>query len=572
MSFAADNENMNKLHGERRKTLPVVKVEQDLDEEHLPKRVLPILAAPYSPIPEGDELNIDEPIFPLEPATESTVVPSWLQLAPEDNVINYTPSTRVRHSVGLDVPGAVHTITTPKFRTDRQLDSKLVVIMVGLPARGKSYLVKKLRRYLNWLQYETKVFNVGNMRRVVENSQDQSASFFDPNNQDMKRIRDEIALSVLEQLIGWLKEGGRVAIHDATNSTLARRKLLIDRLEREPEIRVLLIESVCTDQAMLERNFCLKLSGPDYKNKDPVKALADFRSRVANYEKAYQPIGDWEEENDIQFCKLINVGKKVIAYNISGYLSGQCIFYLMNFNLNERQIFVTRHGESEDNITGRIGGDAPLSDKGKKFAKALAKFVQSQRIKFACELASKESELEPEGQQDFAKALQTTAKFCNSPFTIWTSMLQRSMQTAEYFDPDDYDIKHIRFLNEINSGICEGMTYQEIQQTHPSEYRSRQANKLFYRYPGMGGESYIDVIHRLQPMIVELERMTQSCLIITHRVVMRILLGYLLDWTREEMPHMMVPIHTVYELRPKPYGTELKKWQYIEETDSFIEF
>jgi 6-phosphofructo-2-kinase len=65
------------------------------------------------------------------------------------------------------------------------------------------------------------------MRRVCESSQDQSANFFDPNNQDMKRIRDEIALSVLEQLIGWLKEGGRVAIHDATNSTLARRYVLL---------------------------------------------------------------------------------------------------------------------------------------------------------------------------------------------------------------------------------------------------------------------------------------------------------------------------------------------------------
>lgn len=85
---------------------------------------------------------------------------------------------------------------------------------------------------------------------------------------------------------------------------------------------------------MLERNFRLKLSGPDYKNKDPTEALADFRSRVANYEKAYEPVGEWEEEHDIQFCKLINVGKKVIAHHISGYLSGQCIFYLMNFNLN----------------------------------------------------------------------------------------------------------------------------------------------------------------------------------------------------------------------------------------------
>lgn len=32
------------------------------------------------------------------------------------------------------------------------------------------------------------------------------------------------------------------------NQTSLYRKLLIDRLEREPEIRILLIESVCTDQ------------------------------------------------------------------------------------------------------------------------------------------------------------------------------------------------------------------------------------------------------------------------------------------------------------------------------------
>ncbi|KAI8359189.1 6-phosphofructo-2-kinase-domain-containing protein [Blakeslea trispora] len=550
-------------HNDRRKTLPEVKPESD-DQENLTKRVLTNLCTKDNPSENDTQVAHASKLNPPK------AIPSWLQA--QHTKDSTTKSSNIRHSIGLDVPGAVHTIRTPKLKPERQLDSKLVVIMVGLPARGKSYIVKKLRRYLNWLQYETKVFNVGNMRRVYESSQEQNANFFDPNNPDSKRIRDEIALGVLDQLIDWLKEGGRVAIHDATNSTVARRKLLIDRLAKEPEVRILMIESVCTDHTMLERNFRLKLSGPDYKNKDPTEALSDFRSRVANYEKAYEPVGEWEEENDIQFCKLINVGKKVIAYNISGYLSGQCIFYLMNFNLNERQIFVTRHGESEDNVTGRIGGDADLSPKGQKFAKALAKFVQTQRIRFGCELAAKANELEPEEKQTPALALQKTAEYCNSQFSVWTSMLKRSKQTAEHFDPDDYDIKHIRFLNEINSGVCEGMTYQEIQEKHPSEYKSRQQNKLFYRYPGMGGESYIDVIHRLQPMIVELERMTQSCLIITHRVVMRILLGYLLDWTREEMPHMMVPIHTVYELRPKPYGTELKKWQYKEETDTFVEF
>ncbi|KAI7871517.1 6-phosphofructo-2-kinase-domain-containing protein [Spinellus fusiger] len=552
----------------RRKTLPVVKTEHDIEEiEH---------ARLHEPIKEEliKEENINEE-HKEEPLLSKKT--HWLQLSPD---VDETLLLRTRHSLGLDVPGAVHTIVPHKLKNERQLDSKLAIIMVGLPARGKSYLVKKLRRYLNWLQYETKIFNVGNTRREHESSHtEQNAEFFDPDNREMKRIRDKLAMEVLEHLMCWLKEGGRVAIHDATNSTLSRRKLLIDRLVMEPEIKVLMLESVCTDKNMLERNFRLKLSGPDYKNKDPLEALADFRSRVMNYERAYEPIGDWEEENDIQYCKLINVGKKVIAYNISGYLPGQCLFYLMNFNLVERQIFLTRHGESTDNVLGRIGGDAPLSSLGRKYSKALSRFVKQCRGEFAQELVDRKKEesrnspeTSPETGIPRKKLIAKTNSLPPSSFTVWTSMLKRSTETGLAFDPDECDIKHIRFLNEINSGYCEGLTYEDIQETYPEEFYARQANKLYYRYPGMGGESYIDVIHRLQSMIIELERMTQSCLIITHRVVMRILLGYLLDWTQTEMPHMMVPIHTVYEIRPNPYGTELRKWKYIEKTDSFEEF
>ena len=48
----------------------------------------------------------------------------------------------------------------------------------------------------------------------------------------------------------------------------------------------------------------LKLSGPDYKDKDPVQSLADFRERVKAYESAYQPLGDYEEQHGMQYIKV----------------------------------------------------------------------------------------------------------------------------------------------------------------------------------------------------------------------------------------------------------------------------
>ena len=50
----------------------------------------------------------------------------------------------------------------------------------------------------------------------------------------------------------------------------------------------------------------------NFGDMDPVVALGDFKKRVANYEKAYEPIGDEEEGEDIQYCK---VGPLFLTYN-----------------------------------------------------------------------------------------------------------------------------------------------------------------------------------------------------------------------------------------------------------------
>jgi hypothetical protein len=63
---------------------------------------------------------------------------------------------------------------------DEQLaHHKLIVGMVGLPARGKSYTSKKIVRYLSWIGLQAKVFNIGDYRRQVA-GKECTADFFDP--------------------------------------------------------------------------------------------------------------------------------------------------------------------------------------------------------------------------------------------------------------------------------------------------------------------------------------------------------------------------------------------------------
>ena len=53
----------------------------------------------------------------------------------------------------------------------------------------------------------------------------------------------------------------------------------------------------------------LKLSGPDYKDQDPIAALADFKKRVALYEQKYVPLGDYEERNNMPYVQVSMNGK-----------------------------------------------------------------------------------------------------------------------------------------------------------------------------------------------------------------------------------------------------------------------
>lgn len=480
-----------------------------------------------------------------------------------------------RRPTTIDVPGLTKSKTSPDGTiSNEDLGSKLIIVMVGLPATGKSFITNKLSRYLNYSMYYCQVFNVGNTRRRFAKEHglsEQDSNFFDPHNSDSTHLRDKWALDTLDELLDYLTIGpGSVGIFDATNTTKKRRKLVLEKIHKRSEhLKVLFLESVCTNHAVVENNIKLKLFGPDYKGKNPEDSLRDFKDRLKNYLKAYEPI---EDDEDIPYIKMIDVGKKVIAYDIQGFLASQTVYYLLNFNLAERQIWITRNGESEDNMLGKIGGNSKLTVRGLKYAKALSKFIDQQRILFYnAQIDKMKSSNKIKTKDDIVQETATTDN--DTPpihdFFVWTSMRTRSIETAQYFNDEDYPKKEMKMLDELNAGDYEGMTYPEIQKYHADEFEKRQHDKLRYRYPGTAGESYMDVINRLRPVITELERIGDSALIVTHRVVARALLGYYMNLSVDVIANLDVPLHCVYCLETKPYGITWSLYEYDIETDTF---
>ncbi|XP_010089515.2 6-phosphofructo-2-kinase/fructose-2,6-bisphosphatase [Morus notabilis] len=143
---------------------------------------------------------------------------------------------------------------------------------------------------------------------------------------------------------------------------------------------------------------------------------------------------------------------------------------------------------------------------------------------------------------------------------IWTSTLQRTILTASHI-PGFPKIQW-RALDEIYAGVCDGMTYEEIKKNMPDEYEARKKDKLRYRYPR--GESYLDVIQRLEPVIIELERQRAPVVVIAHQAVLRALYAYFADRPLKEIPHIEIPLHTIIEIQMGVTGVQEKRYKLMD--------
>jgi 6-phosphofructo-2-kinase/fructose-2,6-biphosphatase len=120
---------------------------------------------------------------------------------------------------------------------------------------------------------------------------------------------------------------------------------------------------------------------------------------------------------------------------------------------------------------------------------------------------------------------------------IWTSTLKASTETAGALPLRPPRIA-LRALNRIKVGRFAGLSVEEFRSEYPAEYAERERDRLNFRFPE--GESYLDLAQRLQPAIIELERIKSPVVIISHRSVLRVLRNYFTGSSMEDMPYMQV--------------------------------
>ncbi|MBW2614977.1 MAG: histidine phosphatase family protein [Deltaproteobacteria bacterium] len=387
-------------------------------------------------------------------------------------------------------------------------NKKLYIVMVGLPARGKSTIASKLKENLVKDGTRTRIFNNGNLRRRFTRDDTSYPEFYDPKNIEAAALREKIAIINIERARHYLGNEGQVALLDATNVSLKRRKTVTSLLKNHT---LLFLECINNHKDILEASIQRKISLSEFRHMEREAAIQSFKKRIDYYNTIYKPLQD--ERN---FVKLDSLNNQILEEVITGDIP----YYerIRDFLVTDtvKNLFLIRHGETYFNLENRIGGDSGLTENGKGQAGKLAGYFKKRKTP-----------------------------------VIFTSKKKRTIQTATPIKrlQKDCIVIPLEEFNEIDSGVCECMSYGEIREKMPHVYRERKKDKYNYIYPD--GEGYVSMKERVDRGIKKalyLSTNSQNIMIIGHRAVNRMILSHFLYRRKEDVPFIYIPQDKFYHI------------------------
>lgn len=160
-------------------------------------------------------------------------------------------------------------------------------------------------------------------------------------------------------------------------------------------------------------------------------------------------------------------------------------------------IYLVRHGQTIWNETMKYQGhtDIPLSKKGKDQASALSRWLAREKIK-----------------------------------AVYASDLKRAYETAKIIAaPHNLDVEMLLALRELNFGVWEGMTSNEIEAAYPELIKQWWDTPLNTQIPD--GETIAELAERSTCAVHEVveKHPEQKVVVVTHGGAIRGIIGKVLD-------------------------------------------
>ncbi|MGL4652441.1 MAG: histidine phosphatase family protein [Cetobacterium sp.] len=155
------------------------------------------------------------------------------------------------------------------------------------------------------------------------------------------------------------------------------------------------------------------------------------------------------------------------------------------------KVILIRHGESELNVKGVYYGilNPGLTEKGREQAKKT---------------------------REILKGINYNKIYCSD--------LKRAVHTAEIVNVKELELLIDEELRELNFGIFEGHTYEELLEKYPNELEKSRENWEDYNY--VTGESVIELQKRAVNFINKKVNLDENTVLVTHWGIINTILSH----------------------------------------------
>ena len=437
-------------------------------------------------------------------------------------------------------------------------EEAMVIIMVGLPGRGKTFVAQNIQRYFAWhgVQSETLAYK-SYWKKVTAGL---STSAFDEEDPE-----EATAALVAKDIRAAIRRTSGLVIVDGTHSTRRRRHCLwqaIDATHCLPTDRIIFCEINNNDEALIAAN--VQRAFEAAKN-PPSTFIKDYYELMKQHERVYQTLSR-THDRETSFIRIDD--QQTFHLNrISGFRPTRMVFLLQNLRHSPVTLYFTRPGEYEE-MGKRIGGDSALTELGDCYSKALFEFMAgdlgsqpflvmsscakrcTKTIQHFYNMARHSISPAPE-VNDYAST--TTLEFPNTPPADSSAPLSTPVTMIKKAAHVSCRVGLFPHLDDLNHGDCEGQLMSEVKRTLPNTLLSMEHD--WYNVAWPNGESIKQIFTgRLENLIHELQSSMVPVLVCSHRPLIQGFRAYFTSMddgtvcAPQNAKNIEVPLHAVVKL------------------------